>query len=175
MGSPANISLGAGELFVAPLGTTEPIDAATALPVAWRSIGYTEDGSTFAYAVASSPVLVEEELEAVRHVTTGRSGSVAFAMAEATAQNLALAINNGAGAAPTTVEPVAAGSELRVMLVHNAVSGARWVFRQCFQTGSLSVANKKAPAKKLLAVTFSLEKPATAQTFKVYPSAAGLI
>ncbi len=37
----------------------------------------------------------------------------------------------------------------------------RWIFRQCFQTGTLAVPRQAGAAKATLPVDFTLEKPAT--------------
>ena len=51
------VLLGAGTLYVAQIGTTEPASASPAtLPVAWREIGWTEDGSTFNYEITTADI-----------------------------------------------------------------------------------------------------------------------
>lgn len=177
MGTPGNVSIGPGLLYAAPIGTTEPASASAALPSAWRAIGYTEEGSGFTEARNNEPVPVAEEFYPIRYVTTEITNSVAFAMAEATRQNLALATNQGAAAAndATALEPPAPGSEVRVMLVHVTDGGALWLFRQCFNGGTVELGNRKAPQKRLLATEFRLEKPTGAQPWKVFPNASGLI
>lgn len=177
MPSGSNISIGPGLMFVAPLGTTVPTNASSALDAAFVEVGYTEDGSTFAYSISSSPVEVAEELDPIRMVTTGRTTTVTLSMAEATRRNLALALNAGAGAAnnAAAIDPPAPGAEVRVIGVINCDNGARWLFRQMFQTGNVEVRRKKAPDKTLITVTFSLEKPDLVQPFRVWPNAQGLI
>lgn len=181
-GTPGNVELGPGLLFCATIGTTEPTLASAALPSAWRQIGYTEDGSTFTWTVNVDPIPVEEEFDPIRYVTTGRSGKVEFQMAEATRQNLVLAINSGNTVTndATTVEPPAPTTEVRVMLLWDALTvpaatNERWIFRQCFQGGDLAIARKKAPDKTLLPVSFMLEKPATLQPWICMPGPTGLI
>jgi hypothetical protein len=61
------------------------------------------------------------------------------------------------------------------MLLFDSDSGARWLFRKCLQAGTLEVGNKKAPQKRLLPVTFRLEKPTGQQPFIAHPNAAGLV
>jgi hypothetical protein len=175
--NPQAVQLGTGTLFVADLAAPEPASATAALDAAYREVGYTEEGSSFKYSVTSEAVNVAEELDPIRIVTTGRASSVAFAMAEATRRNLALALNAGAAAANdgTAFDPPAPGDETRVRIVFDSDTGARWIFRQCFQTGEVEIARRKAPAKSLIGVEFKLEKPAGAQPFRVFPTADGLI
>ena len=119
MGNASNISLGAGTLYVAALGSTEPTDVTTALAAAWKEIGYTEEGSEISIEVSSDPVEVAEEIDPVLHVMAGRTVSISFAMAENTARNLTLALNGGTvstGAGVTSYEPPAPSAAQRVML-----------------------------------------------------------
>lgn len=178
MGDAANVSMGPGTIYVAPLGTSEPASATAALDAAWREVGYTEEGSTFVFETTTADVEVAEEFYPVAVKTTKVAAGVRFQMAEATRENLALAINVGADAANTgALEPVAAGSEVRVMILVDKENGARWLFRRAFQGGTVEIRNAKAPDKTLIPVDFRLEKPSGAEPWKVYPSleTAGLI
>jgi len=177
--SAAAVILGPGNLWAAPLGTVEPAGnvASGALAAGWRQIGATNDGSQFQYEQTSNAIMVEEEFDAVRWVTSARQISVVFAMAEMHRQNLALALNLGANAVndASLIEPPAPNADLRVMLCHDTDQGARWLFRQCFQVGNLAVQRKKAPDKSTLAVTFRLEKPAGVAPFRAWGIASGVI
>jgi hypothetical protein len=164
-------SMGPGTLYIAPIGTTEP---AATLPfpawgTGWYALGYTEDGSSFSYEVTTEAVEVAEELERVFTVTTGRNQTVTFQLAEATQFNLKAALNGGASsiadpAAGTSVvfEPPDLGTEVRVMLGFESETGLeRWIWRQCFQTGSVEMQRRKGAQKPLIPVTFTVEKPDT--------------
>jgi hypothetical protein len=171
-----NVSLGPGLLYVAPLGTTEPTSASAALPSAFREVGYTEEGNAFTSETTSEPVEVAEELDPIRYVNTRRVSAIAFAMAEVTRQNLALALNLGANEANSgSFEPPDATDEVRVMIVFDTDDGARWVLRQCYQSGTVELASRKAPQKRLIAANFQLEKPTGAASFIVFPNADGLV
>jgi hypothetical protein len=194
MGTPANVQIGPGTLYVAAIGTAEPLSSSAALPSAtWFEVGYTEDGSRFSYEITSEMIEVEEELDPIRYETTGRQASVTFEMAETTRRNFALALNAGAGA-PNTAQglgPPALGQESRVQLVWTNdqtadADKARITFRRCLQAGTLEIGRQKAPDKSLFAAEFRLEKPPTAivtvppgsngtEPFWVMPNAAGLI
>lgn len=98
MGTAENVKLGPGLLYLSPVGTAEPVDLTTpwaTVAPAWVPLGYTSDGTTSKYALATSPVDVAEELQAIRIETTGVDVSVAFDMAEMTAMNLSRALNGG--------------------------------------------------------------------------------
>jgi hypothetical protein len=259
-GNPTSIRVGAGLLRIAPVGAIEPTDLTAVWDAAWLQLGYTEEGSTFAYQLSSEAIEVAEELDPIRNETTGRTISVAFSLAEITATNVARAMNGGTmvvgagagsqlrligsativattgvfttstphllaindpvvlGAIVTTTgvvagtvyyvktmpigttftlsatpggtalsltgdgstasvseilsrivtfEPPAIGTETRVALGWEAFDKSeRWVFRKCFQTGSVETARKKAPDKSLLPVEFSLETVTGIAPFK---------
>ena len=103
-----NIMVDPGFLWVAVLGTAEPTHAAAAgkfsdtVPVAWLPLGATTEGSTFNYATEVEPITVAEFLDPVKYATTGRSGSVAFALANFTLSNYRRALNGGVAALVAT-------------------------------------------------------------------------
>lgn len=180
---PKTISLGPGLLYWGPAGTVDPTTAVTGsvisdtIPVAWKAIGYTEAGSEFTYELSSDDVPVAEVFDPITHKTTGRSGSVTFEAAEITAKNLVLALNGGtvtnSGTGATalwTYEPPNPGTEVRVALLWQSEDNTeRWIFRQVFQTGSVSIGRRKGADKATIPMTFSLEAPGGAvRPFKVW-------
>lgn len=171
MGNASNISLGAGTLYVAALGSTEPTDVTSALAAAWKEIGYTEEGSEISIEVSSDPVEVAEEIDPVLHVMAGRTVTISFAMAENTARNLTLALNGGTvstAGGVTSYEPPAPSAAQRVMIVFVSEDAQeRWIFRQCFQAGTVSVARRKGADKVTIPVEMRAEKPSGQQAFKV--------
>ena len=181
-GTSSNIELGAGRIYYAPLGTTEPTNCSTAIPSAWQSVGYTEAGSTITFAYTTEDIEVAEELYPVLTSQTKAEGTLKFEMAEPTRKRLAVAF--GAGAAyvdnAASFEPPALGTQVSVMMVWDAMdtpdaTNVRWVFRKCFPSGSIELKNQKAPAKKLIPVEMKLLKPDSAQPFIVFPNSSGLI
>ncbi len=180
-GTPTALSLGPGYLYIAPLGTTEPSDLATAwasVSANWVALGYTAEGSEFSYALATDNVEVAEELDPISVQTTGRTATLSFSLSEVTATNLKRALNGGTittGSGIVTFEPPDLGSEVRTMLGFESEDHTeRWVFRQCFQTGTMKIARKKGAANAVMAVEFSLEKPATgSKLFKAIMASPG--
>lgn len=169
-GNPANVSLGAGYLYIAPLSSTEPTDLVSAWPGAWTLLGYTEDGSQFSYDIKAEDIMVAEEFDPVKIAVSGRTLKVEFKLAEITATNLKRASNGGtltSGAGIVTFDPPAPSTEVRTMLGFQSEDNLeRWVFRQCLQRGPISIDRKKAPNKSLIPVAFGLEKPSSTQPFK---------
>ncbi len=167
-GTPAALALGPGYLYLAPLGTAEPVDLVAtwaAVSAAWVGLGYTDDGSEFDYQLSADPVPVAEELDPISNAPTGRAMSVQFAMAEVTATHLKYAFNGGTITGATGCvyfEPPDLGTEQRVMLAFESEDHTeRWIYRQCFNTGQIAMPRKKGAAKAVIPVVFLLEKPAT--------------
>ena len=185
------VVVGAGTLYAAPLGTTEPVGVTGAWAAGWTLLGYTDTGSEFSISPKVSPVEVEEEYWPIRQAITSYEGSITFALAEQTQQNLALAFNAGIGSSLVSSsqgvnadgsvwqETPVAGLEPRVMigwdsLPEGATSASsanvgfdlpfgRWVFRQCLQTGAMKMTRRKGNNKATYACMFSLEKPSGVQ------------
>lgn len=181
-GDSSNISLGAGRIYVAALGTAEPADNSTPLPSAWVPVGYTEDGTTVSIELGNEAIEVAEEVDPVLYVLASRSASLSVQLAEINRRSLALAMGAGAGAAndDTAFEPPEPGDEVAVAIVWDSDDAAtaanrRWLFRQAKVSGSVEMQRNKAPNKALLPVEFNLEKPAGLATLKVFPNADGLI
>jgi hypothetical protein len=168
----AQVKIGPGRLFSAPLGTAEPTDLATAWAAAWIDIGYTESGHTFNFSFTAEDITVAEELDPIRVVPTGRAGSVDLSMAQITLNNLKRAFNGGtitvgAGGTFSTYEPPEPSAQVRSMLGWESDDAQeRLVWRQVIQTGNIAIPRGKAPAKTLIPVSFKLEKPTGATPFK---------
>lgn len=164
-GNAAALSLGPGWLYWAPLGTALPIDRTTALDAAYQRIGYTDEGSELSFEISSESVEVAEELDPVFTRTTGRNGSLTFAMAENTVRNLTLAFNGGTvasvGTGDFSYEPPEPGQEVRRILVWESEDAQeRWVYPQVFQAGSVTMSRRKGATKTTIPAQFKLEKPA---------------
>jgi hypothetical protein len=169
-----------GYLFYAPLGTAEPAHTVTAgkfsdaWPAAWLLLGATEEGHNFTWSTSVETIDVAEFLEPIKYVATGRTGSVAFALASITATNVKRALNGGtltqtgvAGAELNTYTPPKLGEEVRCMIGWESQdSTERLLAYQCFNTGSASIARRKGAAKATIPVEFALEHPSSGVPFK---------
>jgi hypothetical protein len=181
-----NLLTDPGYLFWAPLGTTLPANTVVASkfsdawPVAWLSLGATEDGSTFGYSTNVEAVTVAEFFDPIKYATTERSGSFAFNLADYTATNWKRAMNGGTltvtGATTTTMTkytPPAPGSEVRAMIGWESLDGTvRIVAYQCLQGGEISSDFKKAPALALIPTKFNFEVPAGGQPWEMWTAGA---
>lgn len=172
--NPAAVRFGRpGVLYVATVGTSEPDDVHSAPGTGWYPMGYTDTGSQFSYSITIENVEVAEELDVFARVTTGRDASVEFALAEITKRNLHMVFNGGIVLGDGTAwefDPPEMGYETRIAIMWDALNsyGAtpsattndlRFIFRQCLQTGSLAIENRKGTTKQTLSATFGLEKP----------------
>lgn len=190
----SHVEVGPGTLYAAPLGTTEPTSVTGAWPAAWTQLGFTAGGTTFTLAPKWAAIEVEEEIWPVRQVPTGADATMDFMLAETTAQNLMISLNNGLGTTQDSaatgvnpdgsiwVEPPAFGSEVVIMLGWDALGEGsaqglnpfgRTIFRQCLQTGSLKIERAKGTKLASYSCTFSAIKPPGAtQPFRfLFPAA----
>lgn len=187
MANADKVKVGPGTLFVAALGTAEPTSISGAWPAGWTQLGYTDAGSTFDYGVTTDDTIVEEEVFPIDTTVTAVAGSMTFALAEQTANNLLIALNAGvladrvAAATGTItdgtwVEPVAPGSEKKIMigwdaLDYNQAGSAfgRIVARKTLNTGTLSITRRKGGSNKATyACTFNFLKPTGLQPFRAF-------
>jgi hypothetical protein len=182
-GTPGNVLLGAGRLYVAPLGTAEPTSCSAALPSAWIAVGYTDDGTTVDIDLTSEAIEVAEELDPIRFSNTKRTTKLSFASAESTKKRLALALGGGAGFTDdaATFEFPDPSAIVGVMFVWDSdevpsATNRRWLFRQCTPSGTVSRSAKKAPAKSLIPMAFDCAKPgASTAPVKTFPNASGQV
>jgi hypothetical protein len=182
-GNPAALSLGPGYLYIGPIGTTEPTDLVTpwqGFSANWLFLGYTDKGSEFDYTLSADSVNVAEELDPVSKTTTGRVSIVKFVLAELTGTNLMRALNAPTsaltpGAGIVNFEPPDLGTEVRRMIGFESEDHTeRWIYRQCFQTGSMTITRQKGAANATINCEFTLEKPASgAKLFKAIFNSPG--
>lgn len=170
-----------GYLLWAPLGTAEPTHAVTGSIFSddwtavsgWVLLGETEEGHNFDMAYTTENVEGAEHLDPLRIVTTGRTMSVAFALKSIHSNNLKRALNGGTitttgstGTTMSTYTPPGLGSEVRCMLGWESEDHTeRFIWRQCFQSGTVSIQRRKGAAAATLPVEFSLEIPASGIPF----------
>lgn len=178
--NPSNVIAGAGSLYAAPLGTTEPTTCTGAMPTGWVPLGYTEQGSTWQIKPTVAGLPVEESYWPIRNLVTAFEGHAMFALAESTMQNWLLALNAGIGTSQLAsshgvnsdgsvwVEPVTIGTEVRCMLAwdSNVTGGTagptngRFIFRQVLQTGTVQITRRKgANLASISGLDFMIELP----------------
>jgi hypothetical protein len=160
----AAAQVGPGTLYWAPLGTAEPTAPTATLDAAWLQIGFTETGSQFVVNRTVTDLLVAEQLDPIKVVTTARSITAEFNLAEMTAKHLQMVMNGGTLATSgsyTTFTPAATGAETRAMLLWiSDDTQEMWLFRQVIQVGTITRQNRKG-ALATFTAQFRAEIPAS--------------
>lgn len=169
MGNPNKVKVGAGLLYAAPLGSTEPNDLTTPWATVdpdWQPVGYTEEGHDFGSEPSYDPIEVAEEKTPIRYDKSTIEEMLTFSAAEITVDNLTYAFNGGN---VTTISGTVVRFERNdvneedtyLMLGWESNDGEeRWVFRKCIQIGSSTIARRKSPTKALIPMEFRLVVPA---------------
>lgn len=170
-GTPTQVRVGPGWLYIGAIGTPEPDDVLTELDEGWVNLGYTDGGTTFTFDQTFEDITVDQENDPVAVLQTQRSIGIAVQAAEITASNLEKAFNGGTITGPdggvTTFEPPDTGDYTHVMLLWVAMDELeRWLFRKCLQVGSVAVNRQKAPDKTVIPLDFRAIKPDGAAAFK---------
>lgn len=190
MAAPTNLgllALGPGALRWAPLGSTKPVNTVAgsvftdAWPAAWLAFGATDEGSEFSYGLDTDKVTIAEMLDAAKVVTTGRTITIGFALAEISPTNFKRAFNGGTitttGATTTTLTkyvPPALGAETRCMIGWESDDlTERLLLIQTFQTGTVAIRRRKGADKATLPVEYTVEAPAAGgDPFEYYTAGA---
>jgi hypothetical protein len=167
------IKTGPGVIRYAPPGTALPAPTAAgsklvpAFAAAWLEVGATDAGLTYSESTDTTDVPVAESLYPIRTVTTGKTGTVSFAMSHISDVNWKLANNGGTltttgtGATKMSVYvPPLVGQEVRVMLAFFSLDEDELiVWPQVFNTGGFETSRAGFADKHLLPVGFSVELP----------------
>lgn len=158
--SSQNLIQGPATLYIAPFGTAEPVDVATAPGVGWVDVGGTKDGVELAVADEYAVLSVDQVVYEIDRRRTNRVLTVKTSLAEATLENFAHAINNTAPAANSLEldDGLAAfkPAHKAIMLDGIAPGGfrRRFIARKCLSTDSVATAYKK-DGQTLIPVTFT--------------------
>lgn len=186
-GTKANVKLGPGRLYKAPLGTAEPTSASAALPSAWVPIGYTEDGTEVSTDITAEDIEVAEEIDPIDTVITQRVTTITVQPAESTVNNLATSMG---GTVTRTNDAVAyefpdPQQISAFMLVWDSnedptsdagATNRRWIFRSCKPAGTIAHAKRKAPQKSLVPMIVRANKADDGSSpVKIFPNALGQI
>lgn len=176
-----NILTNPGFLLIAPLGSTKPTNTVSgskftdSWDAAWLPLGATQDGSDFSYSSTVEPVNVAEFFDPIQFFTTGRSGRIAFNLANWGLSNFRRAVNGGVAAlaatsgtgatALYTLQPPTPGNEVRCMLGWESLdTTVRLVIDQAISGGEVTTPFKKPPAIATIPCTFNMEIPNGAST-----------
>lgn len=183
--NPSHIRVGAGALFWAPLGTSEPATTVTSGKfgttfTGWTSVGATDNGHTFNHQAQTSDVVPEESFYPELIATTTITEDISFALLYMSPDNWLLTFNGGttsttgSGAtAMTTFGPPVPGAEVnRMLLWQSADDTDRLIVRSVFNNAQVAIPRQKAPNKALLACTFRILAPASGLPWNRYTADA---
>lgn len=179
-----NVMTDPGYLFWAPLASTMPTNTVVGSkftdtwPVAWISLGATEDGSEFSYESTIEPVKAAEFFDPIAYRTTERKGGIGFTLVDYTLTNFKRVSNGGtlsivSGTTTTQLNkfvPPTPGTEVRAMIGWESLDGTmRLIARQCFNGAPIKSSFKKAPDKAGLAAMFNFEIPSgSVDPYEIY-------
>lgn len=172
-GLPDKVKVGAGLLYIGPVGVLEPNNLTTlwgTVDPRWLAIGYTEEGHEFTREPSFEPIEVAEELDPIRYEQNSNTSMLTFSAAQMTVENLARAYNGGTittiSGSVKRFDPPDIGDVTRCAIGWESNDGEeRWVFRKCLQTGNTAIARRKSPQKALIPMEYRLETVDGAKPF----------
>jgi hypothetical protein len=177
-----SLSVGAGYLYIAVLGTSLPANTVVASvftdtwPGGWNLLGVTKSGSEFTYTVTTDIIDSAEYFDPLQIVTTSRAAQFAFELEQINATTFKNALNGGSlvtsGAGTTllsTYTPPAPGSEVRCMIGFESQDNTeRLVMEQCLQAGTIKMTRTKGAANATIPAEFHAELPASGFPFRYW-------
>lgn len=162
-----NLILGPGTLYTAVFGATEPLPAVlTSDPdsLVWTDVGGTTDGVNMMMNQDFTELTVDQIVDRLGSRLTKRDVTVQTNMAEATLENLAMALNGASitsGSGYKTLQPNFATSATqptyKAILIDGFAPGGfrrRLIVRKVLSTANVELAYKK-DAQTVMAVTFT--------------------
>ena len=158
-GTPTNVFGGPVEVFVGPVGATEPsADTLDTLDVAWKPTGFTTGGVRQNVSAEYATYEVDQVTMPVGHRIRSRSITVATTLAEATLDNMALAQAQAASQVTTSgtgksyemaADDVTASPDYSAVLLRGPGPNGRTrvaVYRKCLPTESVQTESNKTDA-----------------------------
>jgi hypothetical protein len=178
-----NLIQGPATLYSGLVGATEPTDAlVNAAPAAgWTDVGGTTGGATLAVNLTLAELDVDQVLDIVGDVITGRNVTVQTNLAEATLLNLAKALNvadtvvtTGTSPAGPTLEPVSDVSSFtpayRAYILDGIAPAGfrrRIILRKAIQTASSALAHSPSTQTVIPATFRTTYVSASIKPFKI--------
>lgn len=117
-----------GAISVAPTGTAAPTDASTALPAAWKDLGYvTEDGVTETRDRSTDTIRAWQNADLLREVVSEADLTFQFTLAETKAETVALYYGSTVDAATGAIVIVPSATGGRQSFVIDVVDGTQLI------------------------------------------------
>lgn len=164
-----------GQIYVAPVGSTLPIDASTAPDRAFTDLGYTTtDGVRFSYAPETQDIDVWQADDPVRVIAQRRPASFETAFAQLDEHTLPVALGGGvvrgSGGNFTYTPPAAQdGLDERSIVVdiEDGDKKVRFVVARAVVTEAVEISFNKEGLSSL-PVNFRVLRPDTGSAWEVY-------
>jgi hypothetical protein len=131
---------GTGECYYAPEGTSAPTDAATALPVAWKGLGYTStDGVQFTFSRDTNDINAWQGSK-LRVLTNAEPVSFQLTLLETKTDTLLVAFGGGTVVNGNYTPPVEGDNAVRSFAIDTADSATkvRYYFPRAQVSGDVS-------------------------------------
>lgn len=174
------VLVGTGTLYLAPIGTAFPANPTVTPSAPLEDVGYSEEGWTFVADRTLENVEVAEEVDPLRRLKTAQSLSIRGAAAQASLENLQLALGGGtitpndpaAGFRRYTPPSSSAFDEYVALFRVEAPPGDGTKFRdircpRVVSVAAVEMSHAKAPQKTLIAMEFGLLVPSVGDIFDV--------
>lgn len=148
---------GRAYMYLAPVGTTQPTDVATALAASWVPVGlFTGDSLSFSTEPQFEEVTSHQSDYPVRRFQTGDSATVSVDLQEWNSRNLISVFGGGSvtseGAGLYKYTAPTLGARTEVAVVIEAIDGTkkyRWGFPRCLQIEGVDLSLNKTQEARL--------------------------
>jgi hypothetical protein len=118
-----------GAVYVAPVGTTGPADADTALAATWKNVGYiSEDGVTEGNNTESDEITAWQNSDVVRKTITKSETTYQFTMIETNSTSLSLFYGKTIAAAAES-HVIGGSANAKVAIVIDVIDGTQVIRR----------------------------------------------
>lgn len=177
----AEVYIGPGTLYTAPVGTAFPANPDAAPSGSWTEIGYSEEGWLVAFDRTIERVFAAEEINALIVLKTGQETHVRGTVMQATLENLVLSFGGGTispatpGAGYRTYEPPATTEQDEFAVLFRVPIGSEirdWHFPRALSVASVEVPHNKAPNVSVIAMDFEVVVPTAGSLFSIVESTA---
>lgn len=175
----AEVFIGPGTLYTAPVGTAFPATPDTAVSGSWTEIGYSEEGWIVAFDRTIERVFAAEEINALIVLKTGQETHVRGTVLQATLENLLLSFGGGTitpdspSSGFRTYTPPATTQQTEFAILFRVPIGEEtrdWKFPRALSVASVEVPHNKAPNVSAIAMDFEVVVPTAGGLFTVVES-----
>lgn len=161
---------GDGRIYVAPVGTAQPLDITVAPSATWVDLGYTTpDATTFKFDRDITDIMVWQSRESARAIITAEPKSVAFELLQINKVNWAFALGggttSGAAGAYLYTPPTPGVVDERALIIewYDGANDFRFMIPRGMQNASVTFSGVRDDAV-MLPIEFKILAPPTGVT-----------